>query len=181
MEGEVRTFQSPELGHAEGGINAHTVKRTAGHVHFNGKVRRRMDSQVQFFYFSHRRLVGNPVASVGFNPALLALAAERRRSAAHNRQALLLGQDSHQHSEEIGRPIVLQERRHDLQHPPVVGHANARPLGERIYQPDVCLPVGVRYGNNAARGRTGTNGQAHVSASGVRSQELVYSLMSPDS
>src|SRR5437016_561139 len=81
-------------------------------------------------------------------------------------------------AEEIGRLVVLQKGRHDLEDSPVVSHPNARPLGERVHQPGVCLPVRVWYRNDLARGSTGPNAHRCGSSgrSGTRSPKSVYSL-----
>src|SRR5206468_3543752 len=71
LEGQRRAVQAPHLGNTQDGIDAHAVQRTAGDVHLDGQVRRRVDTEVDTPFAADARLAGNPVAVVGLEAAPL--------------------------------------------------------------------------------------------------------------
>src|SRR5439155_23726092 len=85
VEGQPLAIQAPNLRHAQRGVNAHAVERTAGHIHLNGQVWWWVHTQVDSALAADLRLVRDPPGMIRLQAALPAPPAQRRRAAGLDR------------------------------------------------------------------------------------------------
>src|SRR5262249_4770522 len=143
VERETLFVQPPDLGDAEGGVDAHAIQRAVRDVHLNAEVWRGVDAQIDFFLPSHPGFVGDPVGIVRLDASAGPSAAERGRAAGRDGEPQLHRQSVDEAPQQICELGVPSGRAYDFQHSPVVGESEARSLGKETEETEISPPIDV--------------------------------------